>query len=413
MLAPVRRGNPTVSEAGDTLNAMDIVALLVGLVVGLVVGFLVAWIVRGSRATQNGDASLGVRLAQAEAVGMERQAQIDALAQRNKDLVDQQERDARVVAELTPIKEVLHQMTVKVNAMENEQKQQHGLITQQLTDSRRAGDELRATTESLASALRSNNVKGQWGEAQLRRIVEVAGLLEFVDFSTQETTSTEGGKIRPDMIIRLPGGRTILVDAKVPFTAYLEASQIPSNAAGEQGAQRDRLMKDHVKAVRTHIDSLSSKAYWDGVDGASEFVIAFVPSESLLSAALELDPTVLEYAFTKRVALASPVNLWAVLKTVAYSWRQQVAAEQVTEIIKLGQELYKRVGVVASHADSLRSALDKAVKSYNEFAGSLERNMLTTAKKFPGMDPNVTLKEVPAIAATTEGFRKEELTTDE
>jgi DNA recombination protein RmuC len=392
---------------------MDIVALLVGLVVGLVVGFLVAWIVRGSRATQNGDASLGVRLAQAEAVGMERQAQIDALAQRNKDLVDQQERDARVVAELTPIKEVLHQMTVKVNAMENEQKQQHGLITQQLTDSRRAGDELRATTESLASALRSNNVKGQWGEAQLRRIVEVAGLLEFVDFSTQETTSTEGGKIRPDMIIRLPGGRTILVDAKVPFTAYLEASQIPSNAAGEQGAQRDRLMKDHVKAVRTHIDSLSSKAYWDGVDGASEFVIAFVPSESLLSAALELDPTVLEYAFTKRVALASPVNLWAVLKTVAYSWRQQVAAEQVTEIIKLGQELYKRVGVVASHADSLRSALDKAVKSYNEFAGSLERNMLTTAKKFPGMDPNVTLKEVPAIAATTEGFRKEELTTDE
>jgi DNA recombination protein RmuC len=392
---------------------MDIVALLVGLVVGLVVGFLVAWIVRGSRATQNGDASLGVRLAQAEAVGMERQAQIDALAQRNKDLVDQQERDARVVAELTPIKEVLHQMTVKVNAMENEQKQQHGLITQQLTDSRRAGDELRATTESLASALRSNNVKGQWGEAQLRRIVEVAGLLEFVDFSTQETTSTEGGKIRPDMTIRLPGGRSILVDAKVPFTAYLEASQIPSNAAGEQGAQRERLMKDHVKAVRAHIDSLSSKAYWDGVDGASEFVIAFVPSESLLSAALELDPTVLEYAFTKRVALASPVNLWAVLKTVAYSWRQQVAAEQVTEIIKLGQELYQRVGVVASHADSLRSALDKAVKSYNEFAGSLERNMLTTAKKFPGMDPNVTLKEVPAIAATTEGFRKEELTSDE
>ena len=392
---------------------MDIVALLVGLVVGLVVGFLVAWIVRGSRAAQNGDASLGVRLAQAEAVGMERQAQIDALAQRNKDLVDQQERDARVVAELTPIKEVLHQMTVKVNAMENEQKQQHGLITQQLTDSRRAGDELRATTESLASALRSNNVKGQWGEAQLRRIVEVAGLLEFVDFSTQETTSTEGGKIRPDMTIRLPGGRTILVDAKVPFTAYLEASQIPSNASGEQGAQREKLLKDHVKALRAHIDSLSGKAYWDGFDGASEFVVAFVPSESLLSVALELDPTILEYAFTKRVALASPVNLWAVLKTVAYSWRQQVAADQVTEIIKLGQELYKRVGVVAGHADALRAALDKAVKSYNEFAGSLERNMLTTAKKFPGMDPNVTLKEVPAIAATTEGFRKEELTNEQ
>jgi DNA recombination protein RmuC len=142
-------------------------------------------------------------------------------------------------------------------------------------------------------------------------------------------------------------------------------------------------------------------------------VVAFVPSESLLSVALELDPTVLEYAFSKRVALASPVNLWAVLKTVAYAWRQEVATEQVAEIIKLGQELYKRVGVVAGHADTLRSALDKAVKSYNEFAGSLERNMLTTAKKFPGMDPNVTLKEVPAITNSTEGFRKEELTGTE
>jgi DNA recombination protein RmuC len=389
---------------------MDALSLIIGLIVGLVLGVVVTAVVTRRRGPDTIDTEAVARVASAEATVDELRTQIASLNERNRELLEQQEREAKVVQTLTPIQETLRIMTAKVNEMENQQKEQHGLITQQLVEGRKAGDELRATTESLASALRSNNVKGQWGEAQLRRIVEVAGLLEYVDFSTQETTDTDDRRIRPDMVIKLPGGRTILVDAKVPFTSYLEAAQIPSNATGEQGAQRERLLKEHVRAVRTHIDDLGKKAYWEGFDGNSEFVIAFVPSESLLSVALEIDPTVLEYAFSKRVALASPVNLWAVLKTVAYSWRQQVAAEQVNEIIKLGQELYKRVGVVANHADALRNHLDKAVKSYNDFAGSLERNMLTTAKKFPGMDPNVSLKEVPAITSTTEGFRKEELT---
>jgi DNA recombination protein RmuC len=384
-------------------------ALVLGIAVGIAIGALIGWLL-ANRNRPTPDSSAASQAAAALATAEERARQIDALTERNRELVEQQERDAKVVAELTPIKEVLNQMTRKVNDMENQQKEQHGLITQQLLDSRKAGDELRMTTESLASALRSNNVKGQWGEAQLRRIVEVAGLLEYVDFSVQETATTEDGNIRPDMIIRLPGGRTIVVDAKVPFTAYLEASQIASNAGGEEGARRSRLMGDHVKAVRAHIDTLGKKAYWESFGGNSEFVVAFVPSESLLSVALELDPTLLEYAFNKKVALASPVNLWAVLKTVAYAWRQEVATEQVAEIIKLGQELYKRVGVVATHADHLRASLDKAVKSYNDFAGSLERNMLTTAKKFPGLDPGSTIKDVPAITSSTEGFRKEELT---
>jgi DNA recombination protein RmuC len=389
-------------------------ALVLGIVVGIAIGALIGWLLanRNRPATNaSAESTALVNMAAAQATADERALQIQALNVRNRELLEQQERDAKVVAELTPIKEVLHQMTRKVNDMENQQKEQHGLITQQLVESRKAGDELRMTTESLASALRSNNVKGQWGEAQLRRIVEVAGLLEYVDFSVQETASTDEGSVRPDMIIRLPGGRTIVVDAKVPFTAYLEASQIATNATGEEGARRARLLGDHVKAVRAHIDTLGKKAYWESFDGNSEFVVAFVPSESLLSVALELDPTLLEYAFSKKVALASPVNLWAVLKTVAYAWRQEVATEQVAEIIKLGQELYKRVGVVATHADHLRSALDKAVKSYNDFAGSLERNLLTTAKKFPGLDPNSSIKDVPSISNTTEGFRKEELTS--
>jgi DNA recombination protein RmuC len=217
--------------------ALGIVA---GLIVGLVLGLLIA---RSRRTPSSVDTEAVSRLAAAEAQVGELRTQVDAAAERNRELVEQQARDAKVVAELTPIKAVLEQMTRKVNEMENQQKEQHGLITQQLVEGRKAGDELRATTESLASALRSNNVKGQWGEAQLRRIVEVAGLLEYVDFSTQETTDTDDRRIRPDMVIKLPGGRTILVDAKVPFTAYLEASQIPSNATGDQGATRDRLLK--------------------------------------------------------------------------------------------------------------------------------------------------------------------------
>lgn len=391
---------------------MDALPLIVGLILGLALGALLGWLIAARRRPTATVTDEG-RIAAAEATATERARQIESLNERNKELLEQQERDARVVAELTPIKEVLRQMTVKVNEMENQQKEQHGLISQQLVESRKAGDDLRATTESLSSALRSNNVKGQWGEAQLRRIVEVAGLLEYVDFTTQETTTTDDGRIRPDMIIRLPGGRTILLDAKTPFTAYLEAAQIPANATGDQGAQRERLLKEHVKALRAHIDDLARKAYSETVSGTPEFVIAFVPSESLMSVALEYDPTILDYAFNKKVALASPVNLWAALKTVAYSWREQVAAEQVNEIIKLGKELYKRVGVVAGHAETLRTALDKAVDSYNKFAGSLERNLLTTAKEFPGMDPAVTLKDVGTITAKTEGFRKKELTPDE
>lgn len=399
-----------MSVATGTLMLMDsTLALIIGILVGAVVGLVIGWLLAARRQTAP-DNTAESRIAAATATADERARQIEALNQRNRELLEQQERDAKVVAELTPIKEVLNQMTRKVNEMENQQKEQHGLITQQLSDSRKAGDELRATTDSLSQALRSNNVKGKWGEAQLRRIVEVSGLLNYVDFYTQESASTDACGIRPDMVIRLPGGRTIIIDAKVPFTAYLEASQIPVNATGEEAAKRERLMGEHVKALRKHVEDLTRKSYWEGFENTSEFVVAFVPSESLLSAALELDPGLLEEAFSKKVALASPVNLFAVLKTVAFAWNQEVATQQVAEIIKLGQELYKRIGVVAGHADDLRKNLDKTVSSYNAFAKSLERNLLTTAAEFPKLDSADILKDVPAITTTTEGFRKEELT---
>ncbi len=396
---------------------MDALWLILALIIGLAVGALVGWLIGSRKASPGGDAAIlaaaQAATAAAQATADERSRQIEEANARNRELVEQQERDAKIVAELTPIKAVLDQMTRKVNEMENQQKEQHGLISQQLVDSRKAGDELRATTDALSQALRSNNYKGKWGEAQLRRIVEVSGLLNYVDFYTQESSSTDAGGIRPDMIIRLPGGRTIIIDAKVPFTAYLEASQIPVNATGDELAKRERLMGEHVKALRKHVEDLTRKSYWEGFENTSEFVVAFVPSESLLSAALELDPALLEDAFSKKVALASPVNLFAVLKTVAFAWNQEMATEKVAEIIKLGQELYKRIGVVAGHADDLRKHLDKTVSSYNAFAKSLERNLLTTAAEFPKLDMADTISEVPAISSSTEGFRKKELTAGE
>ena len=225
-----------------------------------------------------------------------------------------------------------------------------------------------------------------WGETQLRRVVEAAGLTRYVDFDTQTSITSDAGAGRPDMVIRLPGDKAIAVDAKVPLDAYLEASAIPLTALGAEGARRKALLDKHVKAVRAHVDALAKKTYWAGLSSSPEFVVCFVPSESLLAAALEEDPSLLDYAFGKRVALASPVNLWAVLKTVAYTWTQQDVSQEARALFELGNELYERLGKLAGHADDLRRAIERTVDSYNRFAGSLESRVLVTARRFPGID---------------------------
>jgi DNA recombination protein RmuC len=188
------------------------------------------------------------------------------------------------------------------------------------------------------------------------------------------------------MIIRLPGDKALAVDAKVPLDSYLQASAIPLTATGEEGARRKDLLQKHVRAVRAHVDALAKKAYWSGLSSSPEFVICFVPSESLLSAALEEDPTLLDHAFGRRVALASPVNLWAVLKTVAYTWTQQDVSDEARVLFDLGNQLYGRLGGLARHADDLRRAIERTVDSYNKFAGTLESRVLVTARRFPGID---------------------------
>ncbi len=300
--------------------------------------------------------------------------------------VERERREQAVLQALSPVRETLTAMQQKVADLERERTLQYGSLSEQLKQAQQADELLRTTTESLASALRSNSTRGVWGETQLRRVVEAAGLTRYVDFDTQTSITTEAGAGRPDMVINLPGGKTITVDAKVPLEHYIEASQIALTANGEEGARRKDLLGKHVKAVRGHIDALAKKQYWEGFAASPEFVICFIPSESLLSAALEEDPSLLDYAFGKRVALASPVNLWAVLKTVAYTWTQQDVSAEAKKLYELGNTLYQRLGTMAGHAEGLRRAIERTVASYNSFANSLESRVLVTARQFPGID---------------------------
>jgi DNA recombination protein RmuC len=310
----------------------------------------------------------------------------------------QQERERReqlVLRALAPVQESLQAMQQKVTDLERDRQTQYGSLAEQLRLAQASDEALRATTESLAGALRSNATRGVWGETQLRRVVESAGLTRYVDFELQSSVTSHSGEGRPDMVVRLPGGKSLAVDAKVPLDAYLEASAIAVTAQGEDGARRSQLLQRHVKAVRAHVDALAKKAYWSGLDSSPEFVVCFLPNEALLATALDEDPTLLDYAFGKRVALASPVNLWAVLKTVAYTWTQQDVSTEARRLFDLGTELYQRLGSMAGHAEELRRAIERTVDSYNRFAGSLETRVLVTARKFPGIDET----KLEAVAA--------------
>jgi len=300
---------------------------------------------------------------------------------------EQRERaESKVLQALAPVRESLSDMQKKVTELETQRNQQHGELAQQLKSATESEERLRSTAESLASALRSNSTRGVWGETQLRSVVEAAGLIERVDFSVQSSIQSESGAGRPDMIVHLPGGKSIALDAKVPFNAYLEASQIPATATGADGAQRDALLKQHVKAVRDHITALGNKAYWTGLDSSPELVIAFIPSESLVSSAMEADPSIMEFAFSKRVALASPVTLWSVLKTVAFSWQQDVLTQEAKQLFDLSRTLYTRLSTTAGHIEKLGRSLERTVKDYNGFVGSFERQVFPAARKLNALD---------------------------
>ena len=364
---------------------MELIYLGIGLAVGLVIGVLIAMLRSKGQA---GDGSLAIKLASAEATVTGLTA---ALETANRERMAREERDReenRLIKELAPVKDRLEQMQLSVASLEKERTEQFGTIQEQLKNAVSSDEQLRKTTMALSQALSSNSIRGVWGETQLRKLVELAGLIKHADFSEQATFSTDSGSGRADLIINLPGGKSLAIDSKVPFNSYQEASAISEHAEGEDARRRQALITAHVKAMKIHIDALSGKEYWTGLNASPDFVIAFVPSESLLSAALDADPGLLEYAFKKNVALASPVSLFSVLKTINYIWRQNADESSVRNMIRLGKELYERVGKIAEHADKLGRSITNTVKDYNVFVSSLETRVLVTARKLNDLDEN-------------------------
>jgi DNA recombination protein RmuC len=353
------------------------------LLLGVALGGAVGWLI-GSRGKSGASPDGQIELADAKARVDLLQKQVTQLETDRDAKIARDDKENKLLLALAPVKENLTKMEEAMGKMETERVTQFTSLNEAIKQAVESDAALRRETQMLSNALSSNTMRGVWGEAQLRKLVELAGLVKHADF-TEQTTNDTG---RADMIITLPGGKSLAIDSKVPYNSYQEASQISELATGADAERRKQLMQAHVKAVKKHIDDLAGKAYWKGLAASPDFVICFIPSESLLSAALAEDATLLEYAFGKNVAVASPVSLFSVLKTINFIWRQNVDETQVRSMIKLGRELYERVGKVAELADKLGRSIMGTVKDYNAFVKSLESRMIVTARKLNNLDEN-------------------------
>jgi DNA recombination protein RmuC len=382
------------------MDAFQIVLTLLMLVIGAAAGAAGTAVAYRRRiavlAEEIDDA--GARLGNATARLAAAEAESRLLAQQNRQLTASSEQDNSVLRALVPVGEKLKTVQQQVSVLERDRIEQFGQLAEQLRAAQLNDEQLLRSTQTLTAALQSNSARGQWGEVQLRRVVEAAGMLAHVDFSEQVHLVGAERTLRPDMLIHLPGSKSLVVDAKVPLRAYLEAQELPSFGSAEEREKRAGLLATHAKAVKAHVDALANKKYWDGVDASPELVLCFLPAESVLSAALHSEPGLLDYAFSRNVALVSPVSLLATLKSVAFTWRQEVLTENAREIFELSRQLYDRLGTLGEHVTKLGSSLKGSVEKYNAFVGTLESRVLPTARKISAFDPS-SLKEAPAPQA--------------
>jgi DNA recombination protein RmuC len=305
---------------------------------------------------------------------------------------DLEEREKAINNLVKPVKESLDRFDLKIQEVEKARVGAYEGLTSQVRSLFDSQQQLRAETTNLVNALKSPRIRGRWGEIQLRRVVELAGMIDHCDFAEQQSATTEDGRLRPDMVVRLPGQKTVVVDAKSPLDSYLRALDTSDDN------ERRTHLATYAAQIRGHISALSNKAYWEQFTPAPEFVFLFLPGESFYSAALEADPSLIEGAINQRVILATPTTLIALLKAVSYGWRQERLAEDAEKIGNLGKELYERVCTLGAHFLSLGSSLRTAVDRYNDAVGTLESRVLISARRFKDMPITASDREIKPMS---------------
>jgi DNA recombination protein RmuC len=347
-----------LSVAHATVCDMQIlIGVLIGLLIGVAGAALLARLVFAGRTA---------------ALSTER----DLLRERVVDLEATVSEDAQTASVLAPLRDALGRVERQVSTLERDRAEQFSQLGERLAHVTTTTDALRAQTASLAGSLNASTIRGTWGEVQLRRVLEHAGMLQRCDFDEQvSAVSAHDRGIRPDVVVRLPGDKCLVVDAKSPMTAFLAAQ-------GEQvgAAERERLLSAHATSLRSHIDALAAKAYWSAFTTTPEMVVCFVPGDSILAAAVSAEPGLFDHAMSRKVVLASPGTLLALLRTVAFTWQQDALTSSARQLLELGNTLYSRLGTLGGHATKMGAALQKSVESYNALVGALETRVLVTAR---------------------------------
>ncbi|MCW2887746.1 MAG: recombination protein RmuC [Streptosporangiaceae bacterium] len=392
------------------MRIMD-VALLVGLAVGVVVGLALGFALATTR--QAGFIARARAAEEKLAYAEDRMAEhfeslsakaLDASNQRFLELADirlkaanaeaagELEQRKQAVEHLVgPLRATLGKVEEQLREVETGRRESHAMLARQVEFVRQSSDQLRRETQTLVRALQRPEARGRWGELQLRRVVELAGMAHHCDFEEQASVITENGTVRPDMVVRLAGDKHIVVDSKVSLAAYLEAAETGNPAR----------MEAHARHLREHVDRLAAKAYWQSFSPSPEFVVLFIPGEAFLAPALEHSPELLEYAMSRRVHIATPTTLITMLRTASYAWQQAALSRNARAVFELGKELYERLGTMGQHVDELGKSLSAAIKSYNRTVGSLESRVLVSARK---------LNELGVVEGSLEGPRPVEET---